>query len=223
MNLSRKRVTILIGILLFVLIIVKFTGVLSNYKIVNNIMAPGLRNNSSIITTNLVEPKLEDLIVFKSKMLPESSIFRIVAKEGDTILIENGTVYRNGKNIDTNLSLVHTYTLPLTKIQKLKNSKLFYDDFELRRKINLDSVAVDVDDKLATSLNLKRITDSKNKSDSDIKKVYSQEWNKDNFGPLVITKNKFFVLGDNRDNSFDSRFIGLIHKNEIIGKKIFEF
>jgi len=219
----KKRTAILISSLLAIFVIIKFTGVLSTFNIVENTMAPDLMNNSSIVTTNLADPNLGNLIVFKSKRLPEPSIFRIVAKEGDTLRIENGTVYRNGKNIDTNLSLVHTYALPMTKIQELKKSKLFYDDFGLRRKINLDTVVVDAVDNLATSLNLLRMTNSKDRTDSDIRKVYSQNWNKDNFGPLVIKKNKFFVLGDNRDNSYDSRFIGLIDKTEIIGIKIFQF
>lgn len=34
----------------------------------------------------------------------------------------------------------------------------------------------------------------------------------------VIPNDKYFVLGDNRNNSTDSRIIGLIDKNKIIGK-----
>ncbi|MDD4644201.1 MAG: signal peptidase I, partial [Bacilli bacterium] len=34
----------------------------------------------------------------------------------------------------------------------------------------------------------------------------------------VIPNDRYFVLGDNRNNSADSRIIGLIDKNKIIGK-----
>ncbi len=40
----------------------------------------------------------------------------------------------------------------------------------------------------------------------------------DHYGPYVVPKNSLFVLGDNRDNSQDSRFWGFVHVNEVKGK-----
>jgi hypothetical protein len=36
--------------------------------------------------------------------------------------------------------------------------------------------------------------------------------------PLVIPKDEYFVMGDNRNRSRDSRFIGLIPRNNILGR-----
>jgi len=41
---------------------------------------------------------------------------------------------------------------------------------------------------------------------------------RDNFGPVTIPPNKFFVMGDNRDHSYDSRFWGFVDMEEILGK-----
>lgn len=41
---------------------------------------------------------------------------------------------------------------------------------------------------------------------------------RDNFGPLVVPNGSYFVMGDNRDNSADSRYWGCVPRNLIIGQ-----
>jgi len=38
------------------------------------------------------------------------------------------------------------------------------------------------------------------------------------FGPITVPAGQFFMMGDNRDNSFDSRFYGCVERQRIVGR-----
>jgi signal peptidase I len=46
---------------------------------------------------------------------------------------------------------------------------------------------------------------------------------RDNYGPSIVPPDNYFVMGDNRDNSNDSRYWGFVKQDEVIGKPLFVY
>jgi signal peptidase I len=43
------------------------------------------------------------------------------------------------------------------------------------------------------------------------------------YGPITVLHDEFFMMGDNRDNSRDSRYFGLVERKNLIGKPTFVY
>jgi signal peptidase I len=48
----------------------------------------------------------------------------------------------------------------------------------------------------------------------------TKEGLRDDFGPIVVPADHYLMLGDNRDNSLDSRWFGLVPREKIIGRAV---
>lgn len=214
-----KKLKVAACILIFLVvasILLKLTGVVATYTMPTTGSEPNVKQGSFIIASNLITPKRGDFVtyIYNDPEFGESTwIHRLCGMENDTIQIIDGTLFVNGKNFDEDYNLKHSYLLNEEQFKSLKDSTI--EHFVIKPGSYL--TFVDDADAQTHKLTRNRYQEPKTKSDPRIKDIYLQDWNKDHFGPLIIPKGKIFLLGDNRDNSMDSRFTGLIESSAING------
>ncbi|MGC1396137.1 MAG: signal peptidase I [Coleofasciculaceae cyanobacterium] len=56
-----------------------------------------------------------------------------------------------------------------------------------------------------------------------LKENYIEEKPNYNFGPVTVPPDQFLVLGDNRNNSYDSHYWGFVPRDRIIGRAVVRF
>jgi signal peptidase I len=92
----------------------------------------------------------------------------------------------------------------------------------IKRIIALPGQTIEIIDKVVyVDDQLARIFPSAKSVDPKI--LAAQLSSRDNFGPVQVPPNEYFVLGDHRDISRDSRFWGFVPKEDIEGKALFVY
>jgi signal peptidase I len=176
---------------------------------------PGLLEGEQYMASSLYDLEKLDFVVFDHTHEIFGGgkwVFRLIAEAGDTLRIADGITYVNGENIDQHLELKHGYLLTQEELDEIANLQEVSDAYP----INQDRYLVHLSDAFASGKNFLSYKKDPNYIDKTIQKLYGHPWNLDEFGPYVIPEERFFVMGDNRHNAQDSRFIGVIDVSKIV-------
>jgi signal peptidase I len=140
------------------------------------------------------EPKRGDVIVFKYPVdMSVNFIKRVVGLPGDKIYYERGTLYINDQPIEKKP--------PVTDIEYkwLRDADFRGDGRPTESK----------DDYI-------HFTEVLGEKEHDI--LLRKGDQNETFGPVVVPEQHLFVMGDNRDNSRDSREWGFLPRDYILGR-----
>lgn len=162
-----------------------------------NELAYGLRLPFSQETLfNFKEPERGDMIVFHSKS-GEVMVKRVIGLPGDTIRVKDDELFINGKKVEhkpLSEAFDNDPRFPLRNVQKLTE-----EDFN------------------GSKHNILTVSNKDMLANSSFYKI-GLSWRD---STIIAKKGEVIVLGDNRDNSLDSRFWGALPLNRIMGKVVF--
>ncbi len=210
-----------------VLVVARVTGVIYYLKIVTVSNEPTIGMGGNIFASNLKKPKPLDFIVFNT-INPETNkpalwIFRLCAMGGDTVVIKDGILFVNRKNMDEGLNLNSQYMIPDSEAQALlRTDEAKYKNLIQASQNGVSYVELDMESIRKYKVHAERIICPAGTKYSIISSIDNlpvwegcdSNWSVDQFGPIVVPRDAYFVLGDNRHNALDSRYRGFVNKSE---------
>ncbi len=223
--------------LLFLLILIaRVTGALQFYRSPTPSSEPTIMTGRFFFTSNFKKPEPGDIITFLSSPYHDSivkmgthrqnHVYRLVAKEGDVIEMRNAVFFVNRKNFDADKNLKHNYIADKAIIEEIKDA----EEKELKGELRM--ISDNQCEIFLTSTELKAVLAKGVKIEkvilNSVQENYGafawmkkdSSWTVDQFGPIKIPMNCYFVLGDNRHNALDSRYVGFVNKENFTGTVI---
>jgi len=225
------RVVVVCSLIGGLLLIASITGMLQSFSIPTPSNEPNVKKGDRVYASSLGTPELYDFIVFtnayadsvNSTYMPgayqsANYLFRLCGVPGSTIEMKNGILYVNKNNFDSVLNLTNNFKISNTAFYAIEpedNNR--YET--LGQMISNDTAIVSFDadlvKKYGPRFTLVPYMDTTHHCFTWHPR--HGDWTVDNFGPLKIPANSYFVLGDNRHNAMDSRYIGFVKKENIKG------
>ena len=216
-------------------IVASVTGMLQSYTIPTSSNEPNVRIGERVYSSNLKEPQPYDFIIFTSEAADSINgffmedykngskyLYRLCGVSGDILEMKNGILYVNDKNFDLGLNLNKAYKITNTEFYAIEQDDIIAGETAgSMQMISNDTAIVTFDNTLLKKYESKinPILYIMPHSENGPFKWNNKDhtWTTDNFGPLKIPMDCYFVLGDNRHNALDSRYTGFVKKENIKG------
>jgi signal peptidase I len=196
------------GFTLFIIVMLLFRSAIADWNHVpTGSMIPSILEGDRIVVDKLAydlrvpftlmrlahwsDPQRSDVITFESPVDGKMLVKRVIGVPGDIVEMRNNHLIINGEPAqygDASLTTAVTAALG----EEIRTSYEFA---------------------LETSLGKSRTIMSARSTPVQISRRQF-----DTFAPVTVPQDRYLVLGDNRDNSQDSRFIGFVDRNLILGK-----
>lgn len=219
----KKPVIIALAVGVFLLavwLIGSVTHTLEFYTISTTSNQPTYRPGDVVIASNLVKPARNKFIVFRTKDNREW-IFRCIGVPGDIVEIRQTALYVNNKLQDEPFA-ANEYFIHNTDLKKIagfvaKNKNIVKpmagDSLSVitltKPQVKAYHVSVAICSLSPGSINPRLYLDFRR-----------WMYNEDNLGQIIVPKNSYFVLGDDRHNAYDSRFSGYVNAEDVISTVI---
>jgi signal peptidase I len=145
------------------------------------------------------EPRHSDVVVFRPTYnVPVIDVVkRVIGEPGDTVQMVDRVVYRNGQPLDE----------PYVEPTYLPDEPIPFSSREVMLQPGLNPQSYGYHWHVATM------------PEGVDREAYRPT--RDNWGPLIVPERHYLLLGDNRDQSLDSRYMGFIPREEVKGKAMF--
>ncbi len=213
----------------------RITGMLLIYSVPTPANEPNVKMGDKIYVSNIKDPVPYNFVVITSNYgdsinmvsMPDFDpgfryFYRLCAIPGDVIEMKNGVLFVNTKNFDEKINLNNQYMISsaesdLIDPEDMEAMELSGGAYPISKDFTLvtfDSVLIK---KYSSTIKPAPFIMAHSENGPFKWNNKSEQWTPDNFGPLKIPTGCYFVLGDNRHNALDSRYIGFVKKENIKG------